>query len=335
MNYVSNERQWLLIQGSTERLAFLHVYIACQSKKSEDYLQWNEDLFHLLTEETLLLKSQGFTILALGDFNTRVGQLPGLEGNTPDTNKNFPMFMAFVQAANLVIINTLPITKGLFTRFMNGSNLPGTKSLLDYCLRDSASVHTVSSFIIDADARYACGSDHALLEVDISFGQRKSLHWSVQEAIQYNFSAKTNFKKFRECLDMVSSSVSSDDFASLSTEAMLSHLVSSLKKSGINTFGLKNKRKKTSQKLPSYVIELIKTKNFQCKRLKEAYIRGDEFIIQQYVKSIENLKNEIKTQIAIVKIKKDRRLDPNYFVMILVEENFGLFSEAKCLLLAT
>ena len=146
MNYVSNERQWLLIQGSTERLAFLHVYIACQSKKSEDYLQWNEDLFHLLTEETLLLKSQGFTILALGDFNTRVGQLPGLEGNTPDTNKNFPMFMAFVQAANLVIINTLPITKGLFTRIMNGSNLPGTKSLLDYCLRDSASVHTVNQW---------------------------------------------------------------------------------------------------------------------------------------------------------------------------------------------
>ena len=106
-------------------------------------------------------------------------------------------------------------------------------------------MHTVSSFIIDADARYACGSDHALLEVDISFGQRKSLHWSVQEAIQYNFSAKTNFKKFRECLDMVSSSVSSDDFASLSTEAMLSHLVSSLKKSGIDTFGLKMKGKYT------------------------------------------------------------------------------------------
>ena len=106
MKYVSNERQWLLIQGSTERLAFLHVYVACQSKKSDKYLQWNEDLFHLLTEETILLRNQGFTILALGDFNTRVGQLPGLEGNTPDTNKNFPMFMTFIQAANLVIINT-------------------------------------------------------------------------------------------------------------------------------------------------------------------------------------------------------------------------------------
>ena len=32
--YISNERQWLLIQGESERLAFLHVYIACQSKQS-------------------------------------------------------------------------------------------------------------------------------------------------------------------------------------------------------------------------------------------------------------------------------------------------------------
>ena len=308
MKYVSNERQWLLIQGSTERLAFLHVYVACQSRKSDEYLQWNEDLFHLLTEETILLRNQGFTILALGDFNTRVGQLPGLEGNTPDTNKNFPMFMTFIQAANLVIINTLPITKGIFTRFMNGSNLPGTKSLLDYCLRDSASVHTVSSFIIDADARYACGSDHALLEVEISFGHRTSVHWSVQEAIQYNFTTRTNFKKFRDCLDMISSSVSSDEFASLSTEAMLSHLVNSLRKSGIDTFGLKTKRKKTSQKLPSYVLELIKTKNFQCKRLQEAYVMGDELVVQHYVKSIESLKSEIKTQIGLVKIKKRQKI---------------------------
>ena len=132
MEFVSNERQWLLVEGSSEWVAFLHVYIACQSNNSDDYLKWNEHLFSLITQETLLLRNQGFTILALGDFNTRVGQLPGLEQNTPDTNKNFPMFMTFIQSAGLVIINTLPITKGVFTRFMNGSNLPGTRSLLDY-----------------------------------------------------------------------------------------------------------------------------------------------------------------------------------------------------------
>ena len=65
-------------------------------------------------------------VIAMGDFNTRVGQLPGLEGNTPDINQNTPMFMSFVTEVNMVIMNTLPIAKGLFSRFMNNSGLPGT-----------------------------------------------------------------------------------------------------------------------------------------------------------------------------------------------------------------
>ena len=113
--YLDRERQWLLIEGNRERLAFLHVYIACQINTSDSFLEWNENLFALLTEEALVLKAQGFSILALGDFNTRVGQMSGLEKNLPDTNKNFPMFLNFIKSTNLVIINTLPVSRGLFT----------------------------------------------------------------------------------------------------------------------------------------------------------------------------------------------------------------------------
>ena len=73
LSHIKNERQWLLLDGGTERCAFLHTYLACQSHKNNDFLQWNEDLFHLLTLEALKLRQQGFTLLALGDFNTRVG----------------------------------------------------------------------------------------------------------------------------------------------------------------------------------------------------------------------------------------------------------------------
>ena len=167
--YVSKERLWLLIEGNSEKLAFLHVYIACQTSRSDDYLQWNNDLFALITEETLLLKAQGFSILALGDFNTRIGRVKGMEENLPDVNNNYPMFLNFIESTNLVIINSLPVCKGLFTRFMDGSERPGTKSVLDYCLRDADSVSTVSSFIIDSNAQFKCGSDHALLEATINF----------------------------------------------------------------------------------------------------------------------------------------------------------------------
>lgn len=227
--YLDKERQWLLIEGKQERLAFLHVYIACQNNNNMSYLQWNEDLFAMLTEETLIMKSQGYSILAMGDFNTRVGQLPGLEDNLPDTNNNYPMFLNFIQSTNLIIVNTLPISKGLFTRFMDGSNRPGTMSLLDYGLRDADSVNTVSSFVIDKDARFDCGSDHALLEAEITFGWRISVHWKMTDALHFNFNSQSSFKLFQHKLDFMCSSISLHDFDRLSSDSMVQHLTSTVK----------------------------------------------------------------------------------------------------------
>ena len=110
-------------------MCLLHVYIACQNHRNDSYLKWNEDLFHLITMEAIKLRKQGFMVLAMGDFNSRVGVIPGLEGNTPDTNINTPKFLNFITEVKLIIINNTmpkPITKGVFTRFMHDK-----KSLLD------------------------------------------------------------------------------------------------------------------------------------------------------------------------------------------------------------
>ena len=119
MEYVKNERQWLLLTSGTDRIAFFHTYIACQNNRDESFLAWNEDLFFLLTQEANQLKQRGFTILAMGDFDSRVGTIPGLEGNTPDHNQNTPFFFNFLNEVNLLIINTMPMAKGLFTRFFD------------------------------------------------------------------------------------------------------------------------------------------------------------------------------------------------------------------------
>ena len=55
----------------------------------------------LLRDEALILKQEGFIILAMGDFNTRVGQVEGLENNVPGVNRNQPMFMNFITEVNL------------------------------------------------------------------------------------------------------------------------------------------------------------------------------------------------------------------------------------------
>jgi hypothetical protein len=55
-------------------------------------------------------------------------------------------------------------------------DLPGTKSLLDSGLVDTDHVNTVTAFVIDTEARYGCGSDHALLIAKIIFGQKHSVN---------------------------------------------------------------------------------------------------------------------------------------------------------------
>ena len=221
LSYVSNERQWLLINvPGGKKCAFLSIYVACQSFTSDHYLQWNEDLFHLVTQEAINLRRQGFMVLAMGDFNTRIGQVPGLEGNTKDVNNNYPMFMGFVSEVNLFILNTLPMSKGLFTRFMTGSQA-GSKSLLDYGLVDVDHVNTVSSFIIDQDARHECGSDHALLECEIILGPVPHIDWNVQDVIHYNFHENTDFTSYKTNCDKALKGIPLDEFADLSAVEML------------------------------------------------------------------------------------------------------------------
>ena len=146
LKYIQNERQWLLITTYGTKIAYLNIYCACQSLQNDAFLAWNSDLFHLVSTEALALREQGFMVVAMGDYNTRIGVIKGLEGNTPDTNRNYPLFMDFMQRVNLVIVNALPVATGLFTRFANNSGDRGSMSLLDYCLIDDDKVGMVESF---------------------------------------------------------------------------------------------------------------------------------------------------------------------------------------------
>ena len=303
--YVMNERQWLLINSGKDHIAFLHVYIACQNLQNDSFLAWNEDLFFMITEEAKALKQRGFTILAMGDFNSRVGAVPGLEGNTLDHNRNTPLFLNFLNEINLLIINTLPVARGLFTRFMDNSGRPGTQSLLDYGLIDHEKAHTVTSFVIDEKARVDCGSDHALLECVIELTEMPRLRWSFQEPISYNV-RKADFPKFQQGLDEALSSLSLSDFSQESSEIMLRHLTEGVNTSAKATFGLKLSKKKRGRKLPRSIISLIKEKNVLARSLLTAGIDNDEKVAAK--ERLESMKLDIKDKITKMKLQRRSRL---------------------------
>ena len=57
----------------------------------------------------------------------------------------------------------------------------GSASLLDYGLIDAGNVSNITSFVIDEQARYACGSDHALLECELQYSAKRVIKWKFRE----------------------------------------------------------------------------------------------------------------------------------------------------------
>ena len=263
------------------------------------------------------MRAQGFVIFCLGDFNSRVGQITGLENNTPDSNNNTPMFINFINQVNLVIVNTLPIAKGLFTRFMDNTNRPGTESLLDYGLVDSEHVHTVTSFIIDADARFDAGTDHALLIAKLEFGITSTVNWSLEKPVSLNFNSETDFSEYQAKLDQMSSTVPLHQFENLSCEDMLPHIMNSIKESGNKVFGLKIKHKKIGMKFPRPIIDKIKIKNELSRQVALAHVTLDPQVDVLQLK-LDSLKSDIRDLCCQNKLKRRQRIrakcllaDPN------------------------
>ena len=309
LEYVAKERQWLLIgsQGET-KTAFLHCYIACQSNTTDDYITWNENLFFLITQEATKLRQQGFMVLAMGDFNSKVGVMPGLEGNRPDRNRNAPMFQTFITEVNLFILNTLPTCKDVFTRFMGDNNCPQTGSLLDYGLIDTEHVSTCSSFTIDSDARFDCGSDHALLECDLVLGSSPHANWAYHDVLQYNYTDSTDFTAYKGSLDNNIQTIALSEFSAMDTSEMLVHVSNNLNLSAKQTFGLKvKKNKKKGRQLPKPIISLIRTKNHLMKSL-HSMPPSSSLEKERTMREIESLKNQIRDSISEVKFQKRARL---------------------------
>ena len=143
----------------------------------------------------------------------------------------------------------------------------GSKSLLDYGLIDAHNVHSVNSFVIDEQARYAAGSDHALLECSVVVRRTPKLTWCFKESLTYNIHDNTNFDSYKVDLDEAMKSIPVLQFNQMKAEAMLPHIAESINKSAKKTLGIKTDKKKRGRQLPPTLIQKIKEKNDLIKSL--------------------------------------------------------------------
>ena len=206
LNYVDSERLWVTYQSQQGKSAICSLYLGFNAGDGR-HEAWNRGIYEVLSEEVLQLRSQGYRIIMMGDFNSHVGSVleqGGIPGNRPQAvNKNGEMFLSFLAENNLCHLNgavkvqgdwSTRICQGLWTRHAKDYS---NSTVLDYVVVSSEDFGTVQGMEVDQGAVFGGASDHNMIfarltDQFVSVRPRpkvQKMSWSVDE--------NTNFSKFR------------------------------------------------------------------------------------------------------------------------------------------
>ena len=152
--FVANERVWITVESQACKTAVCGLYMGCQFGDDRN-CDWNNTIYQTLQHESFALRSKGYRVVFLGDFNGHVGDNigEGVPGNTPSINPNGRRFLDFLQHTDTVHINgsvRIPgrwdtrRTSGLWTRQRGGHS-----SIIDYGVISAEHVDTVIDMKID------------------------------------------------------------------------------------------------------------------------------------------------------------------------------------------
>ena len=189
--FVRKERAWKTVETVRGKTAICGVYAGFQAA-DDRHGDWNESLFSVISSEISTLRSEGFRVILLGDFNAHVGneQGVGIAGNHPDINRNGRRFLNLLSTTNCAHINGLAnVTTGLWTRQQGG-----VSSVLDYGVVAREHLESVQSLYIDDQGNYGGGSDHNWVFLDMTDNFVKKVRVS-------NFATKKQSWKISEYQD--------------------------------------------------------------------------------------------------------------------------------------
>ena len=225
---VSKERLWVLIHTGNIKLAIVDVYFACIHLNKPEVIHDNEILVELLARERRELTELGYKCIVMGDCNAKVGHLGvlGERGNDGRINGNGRLLKNFATDNHMVILNSRPMSKGLFTRraVREGKAI---ETVLDYGLVNKEDEGMVTSFIIDEDNRYVINSDHSTIFLSLKMeGPIQKVKWKVVDK-WCTIKNDTNWERYASVTDDLI--LDEAEFKNLEPEEQLKHLRETLK----------------------------------------------------------------------------------------------------------
>ena len=259
--FVNSERMWITVESQSSKTAICGLYLGCQYG-DDRHGEWNNAIYETIQTEAFALRSRGYRVVFMGDFNGHVGSDPrsgGIPGNTASVNANGQRLLDFITITDSVNINSmcrLPgswdtrVCEGLWTRQRSGFS-----SVIDYALISREHANSVVSMYIDDRGALGGGSDHNWIMLDISdkFVAKKRATKPAVAKERWNITEDQDWSSFKAHMSAAALLIEDGD-----VDTLASNITSKILKSLHETVGLKkpNPFKKPRLLPPTIVAEI-------------------------------------------------------------------------------
>ena len=253
--FVNNERVWVTVQTQSSKTAICGVYVGCQYSDDRNGV-WNDTIYRVLQREAYSLRSKGYRVIFLGDFNGHIGCEPGrgVQGNNADVNANGQRFLDFLTITDSMHINgDRTLTTGLWTR-----QRAGHSSVIDFATISSEHKNTALSLYIDDTGDLGGGSDHNWLIFDVSdnFVKLKRKPNIAVKKTRWNILDNQDWSGFKKHCEQLAPTIICTSVDSLA------HGISTSILSALHTYiGVKSSlSRSTPRLLPKHLVDELKVK---------------------------------------------------------------------------
>ena len=259
--FVNSERMWITVESQSSKTAICGLYLGCQYA-DDRHGHWNNAIYETIQLEAFALRSKGYRVVFLGDFNGDVGCIPmngGIPGNTANTNQNGQRLLDFITITDTININSMcrvpgnwdtRVCQGLWTRQRGGFS-----SVIDYALISREHANTVVGMYVDDKGALGGGSDHNWIMLDISdrFVTKKRTTKHPVPKKRWNISDDQDWSSFKAHLSAAALPFDDGD-----VDTLASDITSAILKSLHETVGMKKTNTiKKPRLLPPAIVEEI------------------------------------------------------------------------------
>ena len=259
--FVNSERLWITLDSRTSKTAVCGLYLGCQYS-DDRHGTWNDAIYTVIQQEAFTLRSKGYRVLYLGDFNGHVGNNPlhgGIPGNTAGINTNGHRLLNFITNTDSININGMcrvpgdwntRVCDGLWTRQRGGFS-----SIIDFALVSKEHANTVVAMTVDDKGLLPGGSDHnwIILDVTDKFVTKKRTTNLAVKKDRWDISENQDWSEYQKNVSDYASNIVEGD-----VDCLASGISSAILRAMHDTIGVKvnNPRKKPRLLPPALVHEI-------------------------------------------------------------------------------